>query len=416
MGEILQEVRAYEPDWYVATGPYRLDRYTENEMILVKNEDYYLDNSQSFDRIHIYQMPSNTNQIYSMLANGNIDYHDGAPLPEVIDNIIQSNPHMVHYKMIDQNSCGFYFNLEKELWDDDKVRLAFQYIFDREMIKNSSHPYAETSWYPMITMTQSQAEYWMNPDDFAKVKYYSHDPDNASELLLEAGWKKSANSWYDSQGNKVEITIGVENNTMFVNMAQAVQNELNRFGIATTIKIGESWNTWFSTGRQTDSIYDAFCGVVDANSFTTHPQGFMKHFFDILEAHMLHLPVNTITGRWDVVLNRVDGKGTVNLVDEIDKLFLVSDDALRVAVGNIVYGFGELNYGVQFYESMTGAFFNAGMVGGLPGLEELVAESRGRNIAYIPKVGDRYFNSIADLNVYYTQGSIYGLGHLYPRK
>lgn len=413
MGEILNEMRAYEPSWYVATGPYKLARYTETEMILEKNTDYYLDNSAAFDTIYVYQTPNNVNQIYSMLSNGSIDYYDGCPLKETIDDILTNNTSMVHYKMIDQNSCGVIFNLEKDIWKSDKVREAFQYIFDRDAVKELSQPYATTSWYSMLTMTQAQAEKCMSPDAFDKLTRYSYDQSKAAELLQEAGWSKKGKSWYDASGRRVSLTLGVENNTLFVNMAQAVQNMLNTFGIKTTIKIGENWATWFATGRQTDSIYDFVVGVTDANSYTTHPYGFMRHFFDVLDAHMLHLPTSDVTGRWDVTLDRADGMGTVELIDEIDKLYLVAGDELTRATDNIVYGFAKYNYGIQFFENVTGSFFNTAAVWGLPGLDELAKDCR--NITYIPQVGDKYFEEIADLNSYYTQGSVYGLGKIYPR-
>lgn len=413
MGEVLNEMRAYEPDWFVATGPYKLLRYNETEMILVKNKEYYLDNSNAFEMIHVYQTPNNVNQIYSMLSKGSIDYYDGCPLKETIDDILRQNKSMVHYKMIDQNSCGLYFNLEKDLWTNIKVREAFQYLFDREQIKDFSQPYATVSWYPMLTMTQSQAKNCMSPDAYLKLPKFSYNLDKAKTLLEEAGWKKTGNSWYDETNKKVNLTLGVENNTLFVNMAQVVQNQLNTFGIATTIKIGENWGTWFATGRQKDSIYDFVVGVTDANSYTTHPYGFMRHFFDVLNAHMLHLPTSKVTNRWDVTLERADGLGTVELVDEMDKLYLVKDEELIKTTDNIVYGFANHLFGLQFFENVTGSFFNSDTVWGLPGLQELAKDSR--NIDYIPQPGEKYFDEIADLNAYYTQGSVYGLGKIYPR-
>ena len=139
----------------------------------------------------------------------------------------------------------------------------------------------------------------------------------------------------------------------------------------------------------------------------------MRHFFDVLDAHMLHLPTSDVTGRWDVTLDRADGMGTVELIDEIDKLYLVTGDELTRATDNIVYGFAKYNYGIQFFENVTGSFFNTAAVWGLPGLDELAKDCR--NITYIPQVGDKYFEEIADLNSYYTQGSVYGLGKIYPR-
>ena len=71
------------------------------------------------------------------------------------------------------------------------------------------------------------------------------------------------------------------------------------------------------------------------------------------------------------------------------------------------------NFGVQFFENVTGSFFNASRVWGLPAVNEICSETR--NITYIPQVGDEYFDEFADLNSWYTQGSVLARGLLYPR-
>lgn len=413
MGEILNELRTQEPSWFVATGPYKLKRYTETEMILEKNEDYYLDNSKSFNQIFVYQTPNNVNQVYSMLSNGSIDYFDGCPIKESIDDILDSNSAMVHYKMIDQNSCGLYFNLEKSIWSDINVREAFQYIFDRNRVTEFTQNYATPCYYPMLTMTERQAKYWMSPDAFDALPKFSYNQQKATQLLTSAGWSKKGEYWCDSNGKQIELTLGVENITLFVNMSQIIQSTLEAFGIKTTIKLGENWSTWFSTGRQEDSMYDFVVGVTSANSYTTHPYGFMRHFFDTLDAHMLHLPTSDVTNRWDVKLQSPHGDYQVDLIDELDKLYTVTDSELMDAVDNIVYGFASHLYGVEMFENVTGSFFNSDTVWGLPNLDELAKDSR--NIEYIPEPGVLYFDEIADLNAYYTQGSVYGLGKIYPR-
>lgn len=412
MGSVLNEMRSYNPNWYVATGPYKLEKYTETEMILSKNKNYYLDNSKAFDKIIVYQTPSNSNQVFSMLESGQLDYADGCPLPEMIDQVVNNSENMVHYKMYDQGAVGIYYNLEKEIWSDPKVREAFEYIFDRESIKNLSQPYGTTCWYSYMTMTPQQAEVWMRPEDFKKLKTYSFDQVKAKSLLESAGWTKKGNSWYDKKGNKLSLTLGAEGTTLFTNIAQAVQSSLNAFGIETYVKTAADWNTWFSTARKENSPYDFVVGVTALNQYTTHPNGFFKHMFDVLCAHAMHLPVSEDTSRWDLKLNKVDGTGTVELTDELDKLFLVEGDELKKTTGNIVYGFAEYNYGITFFENVTGSFFNAGRVWGLPASKKI---GSSRNITYIPKVTDPEFEAFAKLNVWFTQESVYGLGEIYPR-
>ena len=110
--------RAINPEIFVATGPYKVSRVTQNQMVLVKNEDYYFADNVKFDSILAYNVSDITN-IYNMLANGELDYQDGVAPEATLNSILNNNEEMVNNKMFDPGAIGLVFNLEKDVWKDD---------------------------------------------------------------------------------------------------------------------------------------------------------------------------------------------------------------------------------------------------------------------------------------------------------
>lgn len=409
------EFRAHRPTWYVATGAYKIESYNENQMVLVKNPNYYNADKVKFERIECKQY-SNPNQIYADLASGKLDYVDGTLPKDITTSILKSNPNLVSYKFYDQGTIGLYYNLEKPLWSDDNVRLAFQYIFDRDEMKNASNPYGITSWKPMMVMSPVEAEQYLDVDVYNKIANYSFDQAKATTLLQQAGWSKKDGKWVDKSGKQITLTLGYQDG--FSKPAQAAKGALDEFGIDTAIKNGGDWTTWFGTAKLKNSVYDCVIGFTELNTYGTHPGGSMKHFFDTLQAHILHLPLDekgttdTADDTFSLEVDSVNNTGKVKVMDLYKEIYTYDDKQLKDAAGAIVLGFSKLNYGIEFYENLTGSFFDVSRVGGLPLAERFKVN---RDITYIPKPNDDEFVPVAKLNVFFTQSGPYVNNELYPR-
>ena len=411
-GDIYTRYRAYEvKGTFPATGPYKLARYTETQMILEKNKDYYLADTCDFERIEVTYQPTEAvgNQ---MLAAGQIDYMDGTPMKSVLESILKQNGSLVHYKILDQGTLGCLFNLEKQIWASDKVREAFEYVFDRDLIKNTANPYAETSWRSMSSMSSYEAEKWLDPDDFDKLKTYSFDQAKAENLLKEAGWDKRGGVWYDGDGKKVTLILGYIEGTPWTPMATTVQSLLRSFGIDVILKSTESPTTLLANARITDSEYDFMLYFTALNPWGSHPGGAFKHMYAQMDAAMMHLPVNESDGHYSLVLNKADGTGTFRVWDIFERIYTYTGSKLREATADLIVGFAEKNYGVDFYNNVTGAFFNLDRVGNLP-LSDMF--SKDRNITKLFYYNDADFISVQKLNVFYSQATSYSTGAITAR-
>lgn len=412
-GEIYSAFRAHVVDGeYPATGPYRIERYTETQMILTRNENYYLKDTTSFKKIIVTYQPSESVAM-QMIASGQIDYMDGTPMRAKLESILQTNGSLVHYKYLDQGTIGLLFNLEKETWVNDKVREAFQYIFDRETIKNIANPYAETSWKAMSGMADYEAEKYLNPDDYLKMKDYSYNLEKATQLLTEAGWSKKNNTWYNEKNEKVSLTLGYIGSDPYIPIATTVQNQIMSFGIDLTLKSTESPTTLLANARITNSEYDLMIYFTALNPWGSHPGGALKHMYAQMDAAMMHIPVDENDGKYALYLNKADGTGTFRAYDLYEKIYTLKGDALRVATADLIVGFAEKNYGIDFYNNVTGSFFNLDNVGNLP-LEDLF--SLDRNITNIYHYNDAEFDRLAKLNIYYCQATSHTDGTIIARK
>ncbi len=423
LGNIYNQFRAFvipgtQPGNYMATGPYKIQTVTENQMILVKNENYYFADQVGFDRIIATQY-SNDNQIYADMKAGKLDYVDGVLPLDINESILVENRNLVSYKYYDQGAIGMYYNLEKEIWEDDLVREAFQYIFDRDIIRATVVPYGVTSYKPLMIMSPIEARQYMSSEAYSMINDYRFDQEKAAMLLEAAGWVIADNQWYDSSGKLVELTVGYQNIPTFLKVGQIVKASLENFGIKVILKSGSDWGTWFSIASSQNSSYDCVIAFTELNTFGTHPAGSMKHFFDILQAHVLHLPTDPNTGRFSIQVdllsqsNKSQSLGRITVYSVYQNLYTYEGAELENYVDSIILGFSKYNYGIQFFENVTGSYFDASRVGGLPS-PELMLENR--NITVLPDYFEPNYPIFAQLNIHFTQAAPYGTGELFAKK
>lgn len=415
--------RAVNPETFVATGPYKLEKVTQNQMVLVKNENYYFADNVKFDQILASNVADITN-IYNMLTSNELDYQDGVAPEATLNAILNNNKDMVHFKMFDPGAIGLVFNLEKRIWTDP-VREAFQYLFDREEMRNAGNKYAVTSYYPLIGMAPSEAETWMNPEDFKRIPKYDKNLAKATELLKQAGWSQIEGRWYDQNNQLVELSLGYDGSHPGMSgVAEAASSALEKFGIKVVLKRASDFGAWFDTAKAKESVYDFVVNWTDLNMSFSYPTGSFNYVLFDINGPIMHLGEFTAEdlatgliegndiGNLRLVLNKADGSGKFVAYKYLTQMYSMSEEILEEALADLVFGLAEVNYGVQFYQNVTGSFLNAGTLANLP-LKEYVKESR--NVTYVPEVGTEDFYTIARTNLIYSQGIPFKNGDYEPK-
>lgn len=414
-----QDYRNKKTDWFVGTGPYKLEVVSTTQMLLKKYDGYYDADKIKFEHIKAINGVNDLNTIYAQLEAGNIDYQDGTPAKDVLERIIARNPNMAHYKIYDPGSIGMLYNLDKDIWTD-KVREAFQYIFDRDQIKNISNYYAVTSYFPMDTMAPSEAKQYMSAEGWKYLNdnfTFSYNKDKATQLLKEAGWEKRGDLWYRG-GKQVELLLAYNGaSSYFRTAAEVAASQLTSFGIKTTLKRHGDWGTFFNNATDAGTDIDCVISWTDLNM--TMPYGSFSYAYDGPVGDLLHLPRYSMSdpkyklygGRTDIVLTGLDGVD-FDAASVFPGVYSIkSKEELEKATDNLVIGMARKLYGVQFFQNVTGAFWNIGKVAGLP-KQELVEQER--NYLYVPDEGQDFIDW-AKINLLYSFGAAITDGTLYPK-
>lgn len=406
--------RAYQnhnPSWFIATGPYTLKIQSTTQVQLEKNHYHWAADKLEFETINAYSS-SDINQTYNLIANNKVDYMDGVIPYDSLRSILDNNQNLVHLKMYDPGSIGILFNMKKGVWSD-KAREAFQYIFDREEVKNAANPYAKTSYYALLGMCETEARTYMSEEHFNAITEYSYDEAKASVLLREAGWTYKGGSWYFPSGQKAQLTLGVDSgNVIHSAVAETVQSMLNLFGIEVTLK-KSSQEAWFTAASQVGSEYDFSIHWTDLNPTSSFPSGSLEHFQSYMsyicqvDRYPATYEVTQLQNGLTLPITDLRTGQTFGYADKMNSFYSQSGEDLENIVSSYVTSISKANLGIQFFQNVTGSFINVSKVAGVP-LEEYW--SKAQDVTYLPEVGTDDYYAVAKTNLYFAGAWVFTSG------
>ncbi len=391
--ELTKNFSAYQkhnPSWYVGTGAFKLESVSPTQMVLVKNKYHWAADNIKFEKIYAYTS-TDLNQTYNMLANNQVDCVGGVPPVDTIDSILNTNKNMVHLKTLDIDTIGILFNMEKSIWTP-KVREAFQYIFNRDEIKNAGNSYGITVWNAFSALPQSELKHWLTPEHYAMIKQYSYDTAKAEELLKEAGWEKRNGKWYNGN-EEVKLYLGCgSDHPGWSGTADAVQAALLNFGINVVLRKTDT-GTLFANGTMENSTYDMVITWTEINPTLCHPYGSFEQFSSVY-GNFIHVPRYTaqdfvqnpelnksLTGGVKLEFDYLGAEGgKIKFTDKFLLMYSLEGEELENVAASYAVGLSKEMYGVNFYQNVTGLFMNTGMIDGVP-LEQYWRGNR--NVTYV---------------------------------
>ena len=418
------EFQHYEPTWYVATGPYKIKRYTATQFILEKNPDYWAADNIKFDTIECYQY-SDMNLAYNAIMNNEIYYFDGLPEEFTLNSILTRNKNLAHIKMLDIDTVGMNFNFEKQIWSNPKVRQAFQYIFDRDEIKNIANPYATTDYTACNTMPLSERKKHLSEEHYGLIKQYGKNKEKAEELLIEAGWSKVNGEWRDNNGTVVQLQMGGCNgHPVWAAAAEAAQAQLLEFGIGCQLKLTDM-GTLYGVGMGDNSPYDCVVMWTELNGTLSHPYGSFSFFSDYY-GYFTHLPrfeVGDLIGdrkaqggdinmEFSWVGESLNGRDKVNFSEYRHSLYSMGKEELENVTASVVVGMSEYMYGVNFFQNVTGSILNTGMLEGVAFEDKWSVDT---NVKYVAEITSPDAILAAQMNYYWSDATTFILGLVTPK-
>lgn len=323
---------------------------------------------------------------------------------------------MIKVSAVNRRETSFFLPPRERITPISLIRS----IFDREQIKNIANYYAITSYYPMMSMAPSETEQYMSEEGLAYLEEnftFSYNQQRATELLEQEGWVKNGDQWY-RDGQPVTLLLAYDgSNSYFRTSAEVAASQLNAFGIPTTLNRYGEWGTFYTNAIEQGTDIDIVISWTDLNM--TMPYGSFSYAYDGPVTDLCHVPryqdgdegYALYGGRPALELTGLDGQ-TFEAAGVFLGIYSISDpEELATTTDNLVIGMARNLYGVQFFQNVTGAFWNIGKVAGLPHEEEVLAQ---RNYTYIPSEGED-FDAWAKINVLYSYGTVLTDGTLYPR-
>lgn len=186
----------------VGTGPFKYAEYKTgdaNSLILTKNHDYYKydekGNALPYLDSLVFVFQSRKLAQLDMFENGEIDIIKGLPTSRItrmlegrIEDFNSKPPKLVLQNNPLLDVTYYFFNMKDERFKDPRVRQAFSYAVDKEVIGREilRNQYYDLGYYG-ITPPVSKA---LKGYDFKSIRKvsYDYDPEKAKKLLAEAGY------------------------------------------------------------------------------------------------------------------------------------------------------------------------------------------------------------------------------------
>ncbi len=229
-------IEEYEDDFYenpVGTGPFKFKSWTRNDnIVLEKNENYYEEGKPKLDQLIIQTIPDNAARLTSLLA-GDIDMMDGLS-PEDSGRVDETDG----YHFVPRPSFNFSymaFNMEKEPFDNEKVRKAIDMAINKDAIIDSFF-----NGLAEVATNAVPPSLWGFNDEIEPVKY---DVEAAKELLAEAGYENGFETTLFTMDNPREYM------PQPMKIAEAIQSDLSEIGITAEIVTYE-WATYLEKASQ----------------------------------------------------------------------------------------------------------------------------------------------------------------------
>jgi peptide/nickel transport system substrate-binding protein len=244
---ILPKHRPFQ-DHPVGTGPFKLKSYSEKEVTLEANDDYFLGRPY-LDQIQVRIYP-NREAAWAKLMVGDVDFIDFLT-PDNYE-ILQQVPAFNFYS----TPMPFYylvaFNLNERTFRDQKVRQALNYAVNKEEIVakvlRGQGQIAAGTIYP--------GSWAYNP----KVKPYPYDPQKALALLKNAGWADhDGDHLLDKGGKSFEFTVHVNTgDDLKQKVLLLIQQQLLDIGVKIQIRLFDATATSFLFKKQFDAHFPEF--------------------------------------------------------------------------------------------------------------------------------------------------------------
>ncbi|MGW5878911.1 ABC transporter substrate-binding protein [Nocardiopsis terrae] len=206
----------YDPKNPIGSGPFKYSEFKVGEYsVFERHEGYHVEGRPYVDELEIVDFPEDDARV-NALSSGTVHVISQVPHAQVA--IIEGDPNVNILESETGMWLPFTMNIEKEPFDDVRVRQAFRLIVDRqEMIDQALAGYGQIGNDMYARMDPSY------PEDFDQRE---QDIDEAKRLLAEAGHE---------DGLEVELVTS-DINAGVVAAAEVFQEQAREAGVTVNLR------------------------------------------------------------------------------------------------------------------------------------------------------------------------------------
>lgn len=205
----------------IGTGPFVLKKWEQNVTTeYERNPNYFIEGIPYIDGLTWPVIADPGARSAAFRAN-EIDLVESLA-PREFDLLETSVPGSVRYDSVGTGSTRLYVNMEKAPWDDLRVRKAINLALDRREMGIALWESGRFSG----PVTAHIVRYALSEDELES--YYRYDPDEAKQLLVDAGY---------SDGIKTSLMVTAGYGQTTVSAAEWVVEDLKKIGIDAEIDV-----------------------------------------------------------------------------------------------------------------------------------------------------------------------------------
>jgi peptide/nickel transport system substrate-binding protein len=242
----------------ITTGPWRLAFHSPEQKIIDRRDSWWavdqglVDQMPEMERI-IYIPFGGEDQTAQTLITNQIDYTQNMT-PATVELIIRENPAIIThsgqeppYGYVDWWPMGLFMNNDVEPWDEANVRWAVSYYLDREQIIEVGENGAGTL-YPLFVPSYPGLTQYIDHIEALLEEYNTleHNPERADELMMEAGFEKNGDGWWERDGQVLEMEVAGASGRQAI--GPVIAEQLRIGGILTEFTMPPDWGDMLSQG------------------------------------------------------------------------------------------------------------------------------------------------------------------------